>query len=130
MDPEEQNVRAVHSDWIIALNARDLGRLLTLVTDEVAFLNPGRAPMDREAFARQFEAATRQWVIRCCSDPEIVTVVGDLACVRSSDRVSVADRAGGPEAHLSGHRLTVYRRDAAGRWRIAQDAHTLTPAAP
>jgi ketosteroid isomerase-like protein len=28
---------------------------------------------------------------------------------------------------LAGHRMTVYRKQAAGRWLLARDAHTLSP---
>jgi uncharacterized protein (TIGR02246 family) len=48
MSPEEREIREVHSAWIEAVNAGDLGRLLTLMTDDVVFLNPGQAPFGRD----------------------------------------------------------------------------------
>jgi uncharacterized protein (TIGR02246 family) len=48
MEPDEREIREVHSTWIDAVNARDLVRLLTLMADDVVFLNPGRAPFSRD----------------------------------------------------------------------------------
>jgi len=36
------------SIWFDAVNAGDLGRLLTLMADDVVFLNPGRPPFGRD----------------------------------------------------------------------------------
>jgi ketosteroid isomerase-like protein len=38
----------LHSIWIDAVNAGNLARLFTLMTDDVVFLNPGRAPFGRD----------------------------------------------------------------------------------
>jgi ketosteroid isomerase-like protein len=38
----------------------------------------------------------------------------------------VIPRAGGVAQRLAGDRLTVYRKQADGRWLLARDAHTLT----
>ena len=41
MGPDEREIRKVHSSRIDAVNAGDLVRLLTLMADDVVFLNPG-----------------------------------------------------------------------------------------
>jgi len=41
MKPDEQEIRKVHSNWIEAINAGNLDRLLTLMAGDVVFLNPG-----------------------------------------------------------------------------------------
>jgi uncharacterized protein (TIGR02246 family) len=43
MGPDERAIREVHSTWIDAVNAGDLVCLLSLMADDVVFLNPGRA---------------------------------------------------------------------------------------
>lgn len=48
MDIEERGIWQVHSTSISAVNADDLARLLTLMTDDVLFLNPGQAPVGRQ----------------------------------------------------------------------------------
>ena len=50
MGSDERVIREVHTTWIDAVNAGDLVRLLSLMTDDVVFLNPGRAPFGRDGF--------------------------------------------------------------------------------
>jgi uncharacterized protein (TIGR02246 family) len=132
MKPDEQAIREVHSTWIAAVNAGDLARLLSLMTDDVVFLNPGEAPLGRDGFSAVFPAAHQQSRIHCISELQEVVVVADLAYTRARDSLSVTPRAG-PQAtqpqamQLAGHRLTIYRKHPDGRWLLARDAHTLSP---
>ncbi|MEW6682450.1 MAG: SgcJ/EcaC family oxidoreductase [Nitrospirota bacterium] len=127
MGPDEGEIREVHSTWINAVNSGDLVRLLTLMADDVVFLNPGQAPFGREGFFANFPAAHQQFSIRCISELEEVVVVGEVAYTRSRDELSVTPRAGGEATRLAGHRITVYREQPDGRWLLARDAHTLSP---
>lgn len=129
MGSDEQAVRAVHSNWIEAVNAGDLDRLLGLMADDVVFLNPGQAPFGRDGFSPGFSAAHQRARIHCSSELEDVVVVGSVAYTRARDALSVVPRSGGVAVQLAGHRLTVYRQQADGRWLLARDAHTLTPVA-
>ena len=127
MGSEEREIHAVHSTWIDAVNAGDLARLLSLMADDVVFLNPGRAPFGRDGFSSNFMTAHQQVRICCTSELEEVVVVGEVAYTRSRDTLSVTPRAGGEATQLAGHRMTVYRRHPDGRWLLARDAHTLSP---
>lgn len=127
MTPDEQAIREVHSTWIDAVNAADLARLLSLMAHDVVFLNPGQAPVGRNEFPSGFSAAHRQTRIVCLSELEDVVVSGDVAYTVSRDSLSVAPRAGGEAMRLAGDRLTIYRKQADGRWLLARDAHTLSP---
>ena len=129
MDSEERAVRDLHSIWIDAVNAGDLERLLSLMADDVVFLNPGQEPFGRDGFAVHFQTAHQRAQFQCVSVLTEVVVVGDVAYARSRDSLSVTPIAGGETAWLRGHRLTVYRRQSGGRWLLARDAHTLAPSA-
>jgi uncharacterized protein (TIGR02246 family) len=129
MGSDERAVREVHRTWIDAVNAGDLARLLTLMTDDVVFLNPGRAPFGRDGFPVGFSAGHRQARIRCRSDLEEVVVVGEVAYTLCSDTLSVTPRAGGEARELAGNRITIYRKQPDGRWLLARDVNTLTPVA-
>jgi uncharacterized protein (TIGR02246 family) len=78
MGSDERAIREVHTTWIDAVNAGDLVRLLTLMADDVAFLNPGRAPFGRDEFPVGFSAAHQQSRIRCISELQEVVVVGEV----------------------------------------------------
>ena len=58
---------------------------------------------------------------------EEIVVVGEVAYTRSRDALSVTPQSGGDTTQLAGHRLTVYRKQPAGHWLLARDAHTLSP---
>jgi uncharacterized protein (TIGR02246 family) len=128
MRTDERVIRDLHSTWIDAVNAGDLARLLPLMADDVVFLNPGQAPFGRDGFSIAFSAAHQQAVVRCISELEEVVVVGEVAYTRSRDALSVTPRGGGQATQLAGHRITIYRRQPDGRWLLARDAHTLSPA--
>jgi uncharacterized protein (TIGR02246 family) len=127
MGADERAIREVHANWIDAVNAGDLVRLLGLMADDAVFLNPGRAPFGRDGFPAGFSTAHQQSWIRCVSELKEVTVVGEVAYTLCRDSLSVTPRAGGKATELAGHRLTVYRKQPDGRWLLARDAHTLTP---
>ena len=129
MRPDEREIREVHLTWISAVNAGDLVLLLTLMADDVVFLNPGQAPFGRDGFSANFSSAHQRARIRCSSDLEEVVVVGEVGYTRAQDSLSVTPRAGGDAVQLAGHRLTVYRKQPDGRWLLARDAHTLSPVA-
>ena len=126
MGLDERAIREVHSAWIDAVNAGDLGHLLTLMADDVVFLNPGQAPCGRDGFSPGFSAAHQQARINCVSELEDVVVVGEVAYTLSRDSLSVIPRAGAEAVRLAGHRITVYRKQPDGRWLLARDAHTLS----
>ena len=125
MDSNEQAIRALHADWMEAVNAGDIARLLSLMTEDVVFLNPGRAPFGREGFPAGFLAAHQKYSIHCHSALEEIEVVGTLAYTLCRDALSLTPRTGGKQAKLAGHRITIYRQQPDGRWLLARDVHTL-----
>ena len=129
MGPDEREIHEMHSTWIDAVNAGDLVRLLTLMADDVVFLNPGQAPVGRDGFSANFSAAHQQVRIRCSSELEEVVVVGEIAYTLCRDSLSVTPRAGGKATELAGHRITIYRKQPDGRWLLARDANTLSTVA-
>lgn len=127
MHPDEQAIRDVHDTWIAAVNAGDLAELQGLMTHDAVFMNPGREAIGPAEFPNGFGRAQRQFHVRCVSDPQEVAISGDLAYVRSRDALSLMPREGGAPLEMAGDRLTVYRREPDGRWRLSRDAHTLSP---
>jgi uncharacterized protein (TIGR02246 family) len=127
MGRDERQVHHVHSAWINAVNAGDVGCLTTLMADDAVFLSPGQAPFGREEFSANFLATHQRARIRCISELEEVVVVGAVAYTRSRDSLSVMPHADGKAMQLAGYRMTVYREQSGGRWLLARDAHTLSP---
>ena len=128
MGSDEDAIRSAHKAWIEAVNDGNLQRLLALMTEDVVFLNPGQAPLGRQEFPANFTSAHRQYQIRCISELEEIRVAGAFAYTMCRDSLSLTPRSGGANRELRGHRITLYRKHADGRWLLARDANTLAPA--
>src|SRR3974390_2724128 len=90
MSADEQAIRDFFSSWFDATASGDLPRLLSLLSDDVVFLTPGRLPFGRDAFAASFSASSQQYRIKCEGQREEIAVAGDLAYVRARLSVSLA----------------------------------------
>jgi uncharacterized protein (TIGR02246 family) len=127
METYEQLVRKTHATWIGAVNAGDLLQLLSLMTDDVVFVSPGRPPFGRAEFSTGFLKAHEHSEVRCVSEVEELVISGNVARTRCRDSLSLQPRAGGKTTEFAGYRESVYQRQPDGRWLLAHDAHTLAP---
>jgi uncharacterized protein (TIGR02246 family) len=127
MPSDEEAIRRLVATWLAATKAGDVETVLSLVTEDVLFLLPGRPPM-RKA---EFEAATRAQagpsapLIDGVSEIQEVRVAGDWAFLWQRLSVTVTPPGGEP-VERAGHTLTVFRK-IDGRWYLARDANLLVP---
>lgn len=128
MPADEQVIRDVLSAWFDATATGDLPRLLTLMADDVVFLGPGRPPYGKAEFAAAFTAGRGQARLACEGAFEEIVVAGEHAYARARLSVTVTPLAGGAPKRLAGYTLSVYRKQADGRWVLARDANLLAPA--
>jgi uncharacterized protein (TIGR02246 family) len=126
-DQDAQQIRALIDAWGEASAAGDLTAQLNLMTNDVAFLTPGRPPMRREEFAAGFRAMMEIATIECRSNVQEITVSGDLAVCWNLLEVSFTPIGGGETRKHAGNVLTALRRGPDGQWRIWRDANLLTP---
>ena len=130
MQSDEQQIRDLVATWHAASKAGDVDTVLSLMTDDVVFLVPGREPMNKaefEALSRVPPGSPRPQIDGTTDIQEIV-VAGDLAYLWSKLAVTVTPPGGQPIAR-AGHTLTVLRR-VNGRWLLARDANLLAPMQP
>ena len=125
---DAQQIRALIDAWGEASAAGDLTAQLPLMTHDVVFLTPGRAPMRRDEFVAGFRAMMEIATIECRSNVQEITVSGDLAVCWNHLEVSFTPIEGGETRKHAGNVLTVFRRGSDGQWRIWRDANLLTPA--
>lgn len=127
MSDDEAQIRQLVVRWLEASRAGDLDTVLGLVTDDVVFLVPGRAPMRKDEFAalsRPTPGVARP-ALQADSEIQEIQVAGDWAWMWTRLAVTVTPPGGEP-LERAGHTLTVLRRTG-GRWQIARDANLLAP---
>ncbi|MDX8460457.1 SgcJ/EcaC family oxidoreductase [Mesorhizobium humile] len=123
MTEDEAAIRQVVETWMTASRKGDLETVLGLMTEDVVFMVPGKEPFGKEAFA----AASRgmgETKIDGVSDIVELNVLGDWAYIRNRIEMA-ATPPGGEPVRRSGYTLTLLKKEADGRWRVARDANLL-----
>src|ERR1700757_1766072 len=92
---DEQQIRALIETWGKASGSGDLIALKNLMTDDVVFLTAGTLPMGRENFAVTFREMTQEVSLDVHSNPQEITIAGDLAVCWNLLEVKIMPRAGG-----------------------------------
>lgn len=123
MSADEQAIRDVIHRWMQASQAGDIETVLSLMTDDVVFMTPGREPFGKEAFASQ-STQMSDVKIEGTSQPAEIKVLGDWAWVRNHITVKITPPGGNPKTR-SGYTLSIFTRQPDGRWRLARDANLL-----
>jgi uncharacterized protein (TIGR02246 family) len=123
MSDDERAIRELIAAWMAASTAGDHDTVLSLMTDDVVFMVPGREPFGKEAFAAASKAMGPALVEGSSNIVEL-QVLGDWAWLRNRLKVTITPPGGSPVTR-SGYTLTILRKDAAGRWHLARDANLL-----
>jgi uncharacterized protein (TIGR02246 family) len=126
MTDDESAIRELVATWMRASEAGDVNTVLSLMTDDVVFMVPGREPFGKKAFTAQSGAMTD---MRMQGTNEIreIKVLGDWAYIRNFIQVTMTPPGGEP-VRRAGYTLSILRKEADGRWRLARDANLLTQA--
>lgn len=124
MTDDERAIRSLIDTWMEASKAGDLKTVLSLMTDDVVFMVPGKEPFGKGEFAAASEDMKN---VRVEGKSEIkeLKLLGNWAYMRNQLNIIVTPPNGQP-MRRSGHTLTIVRKEADGRWRLARDANLLT----
>src|SRR6478735_7378008 len=124
MNDDERAIRQVVDTWMNATRTGDLQTVLSLMTDDVIFMVPGREPFGKKEFAAGADSLedTR---VDGVSDIVEIQVLGDWAYLRNHIALTMTPQSGTP-VRRSGYTLTIMRKGADGRWRLARDANLVT----
>jgi uncharacterized protein (TIGR02246 family) len=124
MTDDERAIRELLTCWLDATKKGDTETVLSLMTDDVVFMVPGREPFGKEAFQRasdemsgtHIDGTSHIWELR---------VLEGWAFIRTRMSVTMTPPEGASVTR-SGYTLTILRKEADGRWRLARDANLLT----
>jgi uncharacterized protein (TIGR02246 family) len=125
---EERQIRELVDAWGRASCSGDLAAQMNMMTEDVVFLTAGGMPTRRDEFAERYRAMINQVALEVRSNPQEITVTGDVAVLWNLLEVNITPLAGGETMKRAGNTLTVLRRGGDGRWRIWRDANMLAPA--
>ena len=120
MTEDEQAIHQVVETWMTASRDGDVPKVLSLMTDDVVFLVPGREPFGKEAFKAASESM-KGAKIDGRNDIQELVILGDWAYLRGHIEVTVTPTSGVP-MRRAGHTLTILRK-IDGRWLLARDAN-------
>lgn len=121
---DELAIRQLVQTWMAASRAGDLPKVLSLLSDDVIFMAPGRQPFGKEAFIASSQNM-KDVRIEGSSDIHEIKVLGDWAWMRNYLRVTITPPQGSPVVR-SGYTLTILQKNSAGNWVIARDANLLS----
>ena len=124
MTDDETAIHELVYTWFKASKAGDLATIMNLMTDDVVFMVPGAEPFGKAAFARTF-TAMKDVSIEGSSKLQELMVLGNWAWLRNQIDITITPANGGAAMHRAGYTLTILRKEADGRWRLARDANLL-----
>lgn len=125
MTNDEREIRELVDRWMAASKAGDLATVLSLMTEDVLFMVPGQPPFGKQAFAGASEGM-KDVRIEGTSDIQEIQVMGDWAYLRNRLTMTATPPGGGKPVRRAGYTLTILRKEADGKWRLARDANLMT----
>ena len=105
----------------------NLSIVLSLMSDDVIFMVPGREPFGKEEFVASFQQLKN---VRIDTESNIqeIKVLGDWAYLRNHLSVTMVPLQGGREVRRRGYTLSVLNKTPAGNWVLVRDANLLSDA--
>lgn len=127
MSADEQAIRNLLHRWHAETAAGNVDAVLELMTEDVVFLIAGHAqPMrGRDAFANGLRQMLQTQRFEGSGEVQDIAISGDLAYCWSVLDVRTTPLQGGETQRRRGNVLSVFRKQADGRWQLARDANML-----
>jgi uncharacterized protein (TIGR02246 family) len=124
-------IRRLGEEWSAAMRAKDVDRLLTLVTDDVVIM-PSNMPsvVGKNAVGEMLRAFFACFLVDRTITPEEVQVGGDRAFARWRDSLTLRLISGGPPISVQARGVSILHRDTDGTWRFARSITNTAPGAP
>jgi uncharacterized protein (TIGR02246 family) len=127
MQSDEQAIRNLITTWLTATKAGDNETVLSLMADDVVFLQPGQPPMRGRAGYTAAQKGLVDVEIDATADIQEIKVLADWAYCWNYLTVVVTPRKDGAPVKRAGNVLSILQKQS-GKWVIVRDANMLTPA--
>ncbi len=123
---DEQAIRDLVKTWMVASQAGDTEKVLSLMTDDVVFLVPGQEPFGKDIFkatSEKMKSGENSVRFEGTSDIEELKVIGEWAFARARLKVTTVPLQG-EKTQREGYTLTIFQKEN-GEWKLARDANLL-----
>jgi len=118
---EIARILAARDAWIVAVKAKNIDQLMSLITDDIVMMHPGRpSVVGRAANRVDLEAALARFDVDQEAVSDETIVVGDWAFDRSRVVTRLTPISGGEPIVSHSKALTILRRSQDGSWQIAR----------
>jgi uncharacterized protein (TIGR02246 family) len=124
MSPDERAIRDLVDTWMTASRAGDTATVLSLMSDDVIFMVPGREPFGKQAFAANSRGMDGVG-LEGNADIRELQILGGWAYLRNYIEITITPPGGEP-VHRSGYTLTILRKEPNGKWVLARDANMVS----
>lgn len=124
MSPDERAIRDLVDTWMKASRTGNTATVLSLMSDDVIFMVPGREPFGKDAFAASSQSM-KGFRLEGSADVRELKVVGDWAYLRNFIEITVTPPGGTP-VRRSGYTLTIFRKGDDGKWLLTRDANLVS----
>lgn len=124
MNSDEHAIRELIDTWMEASKRGDTQTVLSLMTDDVVFMVPGREPFGKDAFASSSKAMQNVTIDGRATIVEL-KIRGDWAYLRNHIEMTITAPGRDPQRR-AGYTLTILRKHADGRWLLARDANLVS----
>jgi uncharacterized protein (TIGR02246 family) len=131
VERDRDKIRSLSQEWLDAMQAKDIDRLLSMIVDDAVFLPPGSPPVRGRA---EVSNMFRTFFSRCNPEQSVVIeeiqVCGDSAFSWGAETTKATPVAGGPPLTMRGHSLSILRRQPDGSWKFARGINNLALVTP
>ena len=124
MSSDERAIRDLVDNWMKASRAGDIATVLSLMSDDVIFMVPGREPFGKQTFAANSRGMDGVR-LEGTSDIRELKVLGDWAYLRNYIEIAIKP-PGSETVRRSGYTLSVLRKEPDGKWVLARDANLVS----
>jgi uncharacterized protein (TIGR02246 family) len=124
MSPDERAIRDLVDIWMKASRTGNTATVLSLMSDDVIFMVPGREPFGKDAFAASSQSM-KCFRLEGSADVSELKVVGDWAYLRKFIEITVTPPGGTP-VRRTGYTLTIFRKGDDGKWLLTRDANLVS----
>jgi uncharacterized protein (TIGR02246 family) len=123
---DEAAIRQLSASWLAAVNAKDLGRIIDLVTDDVVFLLPEGPPVvGKTAVEELYRRLFSGFELEQSVEIEDIYIAGDRGFIWGTDSLKINPLKGGQQKQTKMLGMTIVQRQPDGPWKISHGINNM-----